>query len=218
MQLSIDNNRNTLTFGAIHPTTYYIKHSDGKFYRVTSNDTIESLQLYIVKMLNKNHNDSRRTLFSTPPTKESPSKKALRTRLVKFFVNRDDDYKKCDISAGFNQKGKQECYLLTGDSVEITKQAAAPIEVFHHNLKIQAKQMATALGIKFEDAKKQLSEKHKFSLNSLKSKYFETVNDEIQKNLSQYNPKNSPFDAFFVEHKIGGKKVYELVDAKINGR
>jgi hypothetical protein len=55
-------------------------------------------------------------------------------------------------------------------------------------------------------------------LKLAKMNYFDKVEAQIKQILSVPNPSNTPFDAYFVAKKKGDKFVYELVDAKLNGK
>lgn len=69
------------SFGAIHPTKYYVKLDDGAYHEVRSQKLIKSLQRKIITWLNKDYNSAQK---SKKQAKETAQSKALRERIVRF--------------------------------------------------------------------------------------------------------------------------------------
>lgn len=211
-----------VSFGAIHYTRFFVKWEDGHYYHATSPDVIKNLKRQIVSLLNKNFNNRKRGILSpSKPTKAWLKKNTLKNRLVKFFTNRDKDYEKRDEVRAFtryNDNNKPDCYILTGKHVIITDEEGKVIGRTTREVNEKAEIMSDNLCISLEEAKKTIRHESEREIQSAKRSFFDNVEAEIKRVLAIPNFANSPFDAFFVAKKKGDKYIYELVDAKINGR
>lgn len=206
------------SFGAIHPAKYYVKMEDGYYHEVRSQKLIKSLQRKIITWLNKDYNSSQK---GQKPTKETPASKALRERIVRFFNNRDTDYKKRPYTRSFyhtNSLGYVDTYILTGKSADIVENAAKPIEHVNRSIKQRADAIADFVGMDYSNAKKLSSKESEMELMIASRMYHDKARAAIRDILSKYSPENSRFDAFFVPHQKGKSVTYELVDAKFDGR
>lgn len=219
--MKIDGNQNNsaLSFSAIHPARFYVKCEDGEFHRVVSHKVIKSLRRKTVTWLNKDYYDEIRLTNGESIKKESVKDKALRERLVRFFVNRDPDYREKNIVRSFtttNGFREPELYILTGKSAEIVDNAAKKIENFHSDLKERAEILSDGYGIELEKVKKYITDRSVFQQNAIKRNYHDSLKDTIENILKVFDPKNSLFEAYFVPHAKGKNITYELVDAKFN--
>lgn len=206
------------SFGAIHPTKYYVKLDDGAYHEVRSQKLIKSLQRKIITWLNKDYNSAQK---NQKQTKETPQSKALRERIVRFFNNRDTDYKKRPYTRSFyhtNSLGYVDTYILTGKSAEIVENAAKPIEDVNRSIKNRADAIADFAGMDYTTAKKFATNESEWERMIAARMYHDKARATIRNILSRYSPENSRFDAFFVPHTKGNKISYELVDAKFDGR
>ena len=205
------------SFGAIHPSKYYLKCEDGTFQEVVSSKVIKTLQRKLIVWLNKAHNDSLRV---AQPAKKDADKN-IRERLVRFFVNRDKDYRTKSYARSFfttNRQKRNKAYILTGRSAEIVENAAKPIEKHHSDLKERAGIISDYNGIDFKEAKEYISKHSELERIAIIRDYHNKVRSTINKLLREYNPDNSLFEAYFVPHIKGKNIKYELVDAKFNGK
>ena len=153
--ISTYNTQNTprTSFGAIHPTKYYVKLDDGAYHEVRSQKLIKSLQRKIITWLNKDYNSAQK---SKKQAKETAQSKALRERIVRFFNNRDSDYRKRPYTRSFyhtNSLGYVDTYILTGKSAEIVENAAKPIEDINRTIKNRADAIADFAGMDYITAK-----------------------------------------------------------------
>lgn len=206
------------SFGAIHPTKYYVKLDDGAYHEVRSQKLIKTLQRKIITWLNKDYNSAQKSQKST---KETPQSKALRERIVRFFNNRDTDYRKRPYTRSFyhtNSLGYVDTYILTGKSAEIVENAAKPIEDVNRSIKNRADAIADFAGLDYATAKKFATNDSEWERMIAARMYHDKARATIRNILSKYSPENSRFDAFFVPHTKGNKISYELVDAKFDGR
>lgn len=218
--ISTYNTQNTprTSFGAIHPTKYYVKLDDGAYHEVRSQKLIKSLQRKIITWLNKDYNSAQK---SKKQAKETAQSKALRERIVRFFNNRDSDYRKRPYTRSFyhtNSLGYVDTYILTGKSAEIVENAAKPIEDINRNIKNRADAIADFAGMDYTTAKKFAANESEWERMVAARMYHDKARTTIRNILSRYSPENSRFDAFFVPHTKGNKISYELVDAKFDGR
>lgn len=210
---------NKTSFGAIHPAKYYVLLDDGIYHEVRSQKLIKSLQRKIITWLNKDYNTAQKANKTT--AKETEKSKALRERIVRFFNNRDTDYKKRPYTRSFfhtNSLGYVDTYILTGKSAEIVENAAKPIEEVNRSIKNRADAIADSGVLDFSTAKKFASSESEWELMVAARMYHDKARAAIRNILSRYSPDNSRFDAFFVPHTKGNKISYELVDAKFDGR
>ena len=83
--ISTYNTQNTprTSFGAIHPTKYYVKLDDGAYHEVRSQKLIKSLQRKIITWLNKDYNSTQK---SKKQAKETAQSKALREQIGRAHV------------------------------------------------------------------------------------------------------------------------------------
>lgn len=206
------------SFGAIHPTKYYVKLDDGAYHEVRSQKLIKTLQRKIITWLNKDYNSAQKNQKST---KETPQSKALRERIVRFFNNRDTDYRKRPYTRSFyhtNSLGYVDTYILTGKSAEIVENAAKPIEDVNRSIKNRADAIADFAGLDYTTAKKFATNDSEWERMIAARMYHDKARMAIRNILSRYSPENSRFDAFFVPQTKGNKISYELVDAKFDGK
>ena len=218
--ISTYNTQNTprTSFGAIHPTKYYVKLDDGAYHEVRSQKLIKSLQRKIITWLNKDYNSAQK---SKKQAKETAQSKALRERIVRFFNNRDSDYRKRPYTRSFyhtNSLGYVDTYILTGKSAEIVENAAKPIEDINRNIKNRADAIADFAGMDYTTAKEFAANESEWERMVAARMYHDKARTTIRNILSRYSPENSRFDAVFVPHTKGSKISYELVDAKFDGR
>lgn len=208
-----------LSFKAIHPTKFYVRCEDGKFHKVVDEDVIKLLRRKIVTQLNKDYYDKIRLTEGKPVKKEAESEKSMRERLVRFFVNRDADYRENNIVRSFSTTDiydEPEVFILTGKSTEIVNNEAKHFEDFHSDLRERAALLSDSYGIEVEKVKKYISDRSSYEKNAIARQYYDVLSSKIKKILKRFDPNNSLFEAFFVA-KVKGKNVkYELVDAKFN--
>ena len=218
--MQIDGYRHSgVSFSAIHPARYYVKCEDGNFHRAVSGEVVRTLQRKLVTWLNKDYYDEIRLTNGKPAKNETAGEKAIRERLVKFFVNRDSDYREKNIVRSFNTTNlfrETESYILTGKSAEIIDGAAKSIRDFNGDLRDRAEGLSEVYGIEVDKVKKYLSDRAAGQKLAVKREYHDGLKTVINRLLQHYNPKNTPFEAYFIP-KVKGKSVkYELVDAKLN--
>lgn len=208
-----------LSFSAVHPARYYVRCEDGAFHHVVAADVVKKLQRKLVTWLNKDYYDEIRLTAGKPIKNESNSEKVLRQRLVRFFMNRDTDYKEKNVVRSFNTTNsfqETESYILTGKSAEIIDGAAKSIRDFHGDIRDYAQGISEVYGIEVEKVKKYITDRFHGQKLAVKREYHDGLKAVIKRLLQYYNPKNSLFEAYFVP-KVKGKNVkYELVDAKFN--
>lgn len=213
---------NQTSFGSIHPTRCFVKWDDGYYYQATEKEVIKDLKRLIVSLLNKNINNERRGVQPlAKPTKAWIKKNALVERISKFFTNRDADYARHNEVRAFsrlNDNHKPEIFILTGKHIFIADDEGKNVGRIYRKSKEKAEVVSDNLGIPFEDAKKSVDMEFEHDLKLAKMNYFDKVEAQIKQILSVPNPSNTPFDAYFVAKKKGDKFVYELVDAKLNGK
>ena len=121
--MKIESSRNSiLSFQAVHPTRYYVRCEDGTFHHVVNSDVVKTLQRKLVTWLNKDYHDTIRLTTGKPVKNESVGEKTIRERIVRFFRNRDIDYREKNIVRSFNTTNvlrETESYILTGKSANI---------------------------------------------------------------------------------------------------
>ena len=220
-------NKSTPTFGAIHPCLYYVKVGDGSYKMITDPDLIKNtLQKKIVIWLNHDYNARMKaaqgsTVKSKP---ETPATKALRERLTRFFINRDEDYriKGQDRAASyFNTDmttGLVRPYIFTGKSIRILDSCADRIKQVQSQIKRLTEDLQGFYGFKYADAKAKAAAEFEPELLAAKSAYHETVMELLRSPQAKSDPKNTIFSAFFEETTKGKKKSYTLVNANFEQR
>lgn len=220
-------NKSTPTFGAIHPCLYYVKVGDGSYKMVTDPDLIKNtLQKKIVIWLNHNYNARMKaaqgsTVKSKP---ETPATKALRERLTRFFINRDEDYRIKGQDRGasyFNTDmttGLVRPYIFTGKSIGILDSCADRIKQVQSQIKRLTEDLQGFYGFKYADAKAKAAAEFEPELLAAKSAYHETVMELLRSPQAKSDPKNTIFSAFFEETTKGKKKSYTLVNANFEQR
>lgn len=218
--MQIDGLKNSaMSFQAIHPARYYVRCEDGRFHHAVSGDVVKTLQRKIVAWLNKDYNDEIRLTTGKPVKKESIGEKAIRERLVRFFINRDTDYRTKRVVRSFNTTNslrETESYILTGKSAEIVENEAQSIRNFHGDIRDRAEGISEYYGIEVDKVKKYISDKAESQEMAVKRGYHDNLKKLINKFLQMFDPKNSLFEVYFIP-KVKGKNVkYELVDAKLN--
>jgi hypothetical protein len=219
---TVCNNKQQINFGSIHPTRYFVKWDDGYYYQATTSDIIKKLQRQVVSLLNKNINNKRRGI--QPPAKPSKAwkkKNALVERLSAFFARRDSDYARHNEVRAFsryNDNHKPDSYILSGRHIVITEDEAKKIGRVQRKTNEQAEMISDNLGISYEEAKKNINPETMAEIRVVKADYFDNVEAQIRQVLATHDSANSPFDAYFVAKKKGDEYIYELVDAKINGK
>lgn len=207
------------SFGSIHPVRFYVKCEDGEFHQVVSGKVIKSLRRKLVTWLNKDYYDEIRLTESKSVKKESKNEKSLRERLVRFFVNRNSDYREKNIVRSFsttNRYREPEVYILTGKSTELVDNAAKPFENFHSDIKERAEFLSDSYGIEVEKVKKYISAQSSVQKNIVAKQYYDVLSKTIKKILAEFDPKNSLFEVFFVPSVKGKNVKYELVNATFN--
>lgn len=219
--------KSTPTFGAIHPCLYYVKVGDGSYKMVTDPDLIKNtLQKKIVIWLNHNYNARMKaaqgsTVKSKP---ETPATKALRERLTRFFINRDEDYRIKGQDRGasyFNTDmttGLVRPYIFTGKSIGILDSCADRIKQVQSQIKRLTEDLQGFYGFKYADAKAKAAAEFEPELLAAKSAYHETVMELLRSPQAKSDPKNTIFSAFFEETTKGKKKSYTLVNANFEQR
>lgn len=220
-------NKSTPTFGAIHPCLYYVKVGDGSYKMVTDPDLIKNtLQKKIVIWLNHDYNARMKaaqgsTVKSKP---ETPATKALRERLTRFFINRDEDYRIKGQDRGasyFNTDmttGLVRPYIFTGKSIGILDSCADRIKQVQSQIKRLTEDLQGFYGFKYAEAKAKAAAEFEPELLAAKSAYHETVMELLRSPQAKSDPKNTIFSAFFEETTKGKKKSYTLVNANFEQR
>lgn len=220
-------NKSTPTFGAIHPSLYYVKVGDGTYQMVMDSDLIKNtLQKKLVTWLNRDYNARMKaaqgsTVKSKP---ETPETKALRERLTRFFINRDEDYrvKGQDRAASyFNTDmttGLVRPYIFTGRSVSVLDSCAERIKQVQAQIKRLTEDLQGFYGFKYAEAKAKAAAELDSELQAAKSAYHETVMELLRSPQAKSDPKNTIFSAFFEAKTKGKKTTYELVNAKFEQR
>src|SRR5574344_1317932 len=195
------NNNINPSFGAIHPSKYFLKCEDGSNVEITSGELLKTLQRKLVGWLNKLHNDATNIMNGKSPKtlkSEKPEEKALRERLVRFFLNHDNDYANTRVvrsyyPMNYAEKGKQ--FILTGHSIHFVDDAAKPIGQVKGDIRAKAEILSEYYGIGNTKAKNYVHGEQDFDLKLAQKHYYESV------------------EAYFTP-KFKGKKIkYELVDA-----
>ncbi len=205
-------------FCAVHPAKYYLKCEDGQFHEVLSSKVIKSLQRKLVVWLNKTHNDSLRSI---QPIHKTDVDKNIRERVVRFFINRDKDYRAKSYVRSFyttNKERKTEAYILTGKSADIVEDAAKPIEMLHSYLKERAGVISDYNCIDLKEAKEFITKQAEVERMAVLRHYHNKAKFAIRRILQTIQPENSLFEAYFKPHPSGSSIKYELVDAKFNGK
>ena len=220
-------NKSTPTFGAIHPCLYYVKVGDGSYKMVTDGDLIKNtLQKKIITWLNHNYNKRMKMAqgSSVKARPETPATKALRERLTRFFINRDEDYrtKGQDRAASyFNTDmttGLVRPYIFTGRSVSVLDSCAERIKQVQSQIKRLTEDLQCFYGHKYADAKAKATSEFEPELMAAKAAYHETVMELLRSPAAKSDPKNTVFSAFFEETTKGKKKSYTLVNANFEQR
>lgn len=220
-------NKSTPTFGAIHPCLYYVKSGDGSYRMVTDGDLIKNtLQKKLVTWLNHNYNKRMKAAqgSSVKSRPETPETKALRERLTRFFINRDEDYrtKGQDRTASyFNTDmttGLVRPYIFTGKSIGILDSCADRIKQVQSQIKRLTEDLQCFYGQKYADAKTKATAEFEPELMAAKAAYHETVMELLRSPAAKSDPKNTVFSAFFEETTKGKKKTYTLVNANFEQR
>lgn len=212
--------RQAVSFEAIHPTKYYLRCADGQFHRVTNPDLIRRLQGRVVTWLNKSMHDSRRALEGNPrkvKSSETSAEKAMRERLVKFFVDNDKDYAKRSAvkSSYIGPKDKVSTYILTGDTVDLAGDGK-PIGKVHSNIRETREFMRSYYGISEEQANNYVSMSDALRLSQAKADYHKQSEEAVGKLMKNETIDRSTVVFYF--SPIVGKKSkkpskFELVNA-----
>ena len=222
-----NQNKSTPTFGAIHPCLYYVKVGDGSYKMVTDGDLIKNtLQKKIITWLNHDYNKRMKAAqgSSVKTRPETPATKALRERLTRFFINRDEDYrtKGQDRAASyFNTDmttGLVRPYIFTGRSVSVLDSCAERIKQVQSQIKRLTEDLQCFYGQKYADAKAKATAEFEPELMAAKAAYHETVMELLRSPAAKSDPKNTVFSAFFEETTKGKKKTYTLVNANFEQR
>lgn len=222
-----NQNKSTPTFGAIHPCLYYVKVGDGSYKMVTDGDLIKNtLQKKIITWLNHDYNKRMKAAqgSSVKSRPETPATKALRERLTRFFINRDEDYrtKGQDRAASyFNTDmttGLVRPYIFTGRSVSVLDSCAERIKQVQSQIKRLTEDLQCFYGQKYADAKTKATAEFEPELMAAKAAYHETVMELLRSPAAKSDPKNTVFSAFFEETTKGKKKTYTLVNANFEQR
>lgn len=219
--------KSTPTFGAIHPCLYYLKTGEDSYKLITDADLIKNnLQRKLITWLNHNYNARIKVAQGNfgKPKAESMESKALRERLVRFFVNRDSDYRVAgqDKAASYfntdNTTGLLRSYIFTGPSVSILESLGDKIKNVQHQIKVLTRDLQDFYRLKYIDAKDKAAKELEPELMAAKSTYHETVMRLLQSKEAKSNPKNTMFSAFFEAKTKGKKTTYELINAKFEPR
>ncbi len=209
-------------FGAVHPSKYFVKNQDGKYVEVKSVELVKTLQRKLIGWLNKQHNDNLNIVSGRAASVKpvNASEKPLFSRLVRFFINRDEDYKKNPIARSFYDLNRQkgaESYILTGHSISIVEDAAKPIRNVKRDIKVDSNEISDTYGLDLDKTKRFVSENSNIALLEATKTYFHSAKSVIRRVLQKFDKKNSVFEAYFTP-VIKGKKVkYELENATFNG-
>ena len=209
----------TLSFQAVHPARYYVRCEDGLFHHAVNSDVVKTLQRKLVTWLNKDYYDTIRLTTGKPVKNGSAGEKAIRERIVRFFRNRDVDYREKNIVRSFNTTNalrETESFILTGNSANIIDSAAKSIRNFNSELRNRAEGLSEVYGIEVHKVKKYVHDKASWEKSAVKREYHDGLKTIINRLLGHNDPKNSLLELYFVP-KVKGKNVkYELVDAKLN--
>ncbi len=198
------------TFVAIHPSRYFIRCEDGHFRQITNPDTIRSLQGKVIKWLNQPMYDAQRTLEGAPrkvKKNESVEEKALKDRLIRFFVNNDKDYRKRQVvkSVYLSPQGRESVspYILTGDTVDLAGDGK-PIRKVHNNIRESREYMKAYYGVSDEQASRYISASDANRLSQAKSDYHRQSEECVRKLMRDENVDRSTINLYF-EPVIGKK-------------
>lgn len=222
-----NQNKSKPSFGAIHPCMYYVKKGEQSYELVTDSELIKNvLQKKIVTWLNRNYNARvKAATGSTVKSKpETPETKALRDRLTRFFVNRDEDYRtkgQDRVASYFNtdsQTGLVRPYIFTGRSVSVLDTLADRIVQVQSQIKRLTDDLCGFYRMKYADAKVKASAELEYDLLAAKSAYHEEVMNLLRSPQAKCDPKNTVFSAFFEETTKGKKKSYKLINANFEQR
>jgi hypothetical protein len=217
-----DNSYRYPSFGAVHPARFFVRTEGGEFCEVTSRITVDRLRKHISKMLNRSRNEARKRAMGI--YKKSPAEKSetrtIREWLENVFIKHDEHYARRNEVSSFartNSMGETKAFFMTGDSVNISQDAAQPISDAWRYANDRAEVVSDNLKISYEKAKDYLKGEREDRISGAKYSYFSTVYNKIREILGQNELINSHLDMFF-DMKLSGKTVnYKLVDVKFNG-
>ena len=215
---NLNSNSQKVSFCSVHPARFFVKRENGEYFQITSKESSDKFRKYLSKLLSYDYNIQ---YSSNKYKKESAEQKSIRERLVRFFKNRDIDYKNKNIASSFlriNSQNEAEVYILTGNTATIMKNAANEIVNVQHRANERTEAIMSNFQINYNKARSMIKEEINTQVSYAKSTYFHKVWDEIRKILNLNDIKNSRFDAYFEPYKSGSKIKYRLVDAKFNGR
>lgn len=208
------NNFQKTSFGAIHPTKYFIKSPNNTFVQVTDTNTIKLLQRKIVGFLNKDANDRILTLQGKTPKPETDEIKTTRKRLMRFFAAHDKDYEQRRMVCSFydtRYKGTLP-YIFTGNSAEDVTNIAKPIGQLKSALHSKINSLRNRYGVSIEEARKMLP-KEEEALYNAQSNYYRTLYRIINEEVKPDKIGNSNFNLYFEPVKIKRKTDYNLLNA-----
>ena len=214
------------SFQAIHPTLFYLKVGENSYQQVTDPELVKSLQKKITTWLNHDYNIRLKELKGLPQkTKpETPETKAIRERITRFFVNRDQDFRYPNHDRAlsyFNTHmttGSLRSYLFTGKSAEVLDICAEKIKDVQSQIKRLTSDLEHFYGFKYSDAKERASKELEQELMLAKSNYHKRVLEVLSSPEEKANPVNTVFTAFFEPVTKGKKTSYNLINAEFEPR
>lgn len=209
------------SFTAVHPARYFIFDDDaGNWVRVESHDLIRTLQRKLITYLNYAHNLSQKPAGAKVKP-ESDLDKTLRERLVRFFKNRDKDYRHRNIARSVYDKtysGNLNPYILTGNTVDVANENGKMIGEAKKFIRDKINYAKHQLNMTESEAKDTLTSGDLYYRKDASNTYYKNIRSYISSVLKSGNPENSVFEAFFVPRKKGKRTSYELVHATMNGK
>lgn len=208
------------TFTAVHPARYFVADDTGNWVRADGKDLIRTLQRKLIGYLNYAYNLSQRAEGSKIK-KESDLDKTVRERLVRFFKNRDKDYRHRECARSVydtTYSGDLKPYILTGNSVDVANENGKIVGEAKKFIRDKINHAKYQLNMTENEAKDSLSSGDLYYRKDAANTYYKNIRTYISNILKSGNPENSTFDAYFIARKKGKRVSYELVQATLNGK
>ena len=209
---------NKPSFGAIHPTRYFVKAEDGSIYQIFDAETIKTLQRQLVTWLNKDKNNEKLIKSGKSPKPENALTKELRAKFVRFLKMHDSDYAANNVAKSFSENkpgGMLDSYIFTGASTGIIDSNAQKIVQVQSSIKDRVVNVSKQHFISLEEAKKIVKKEADWELEDVKRNYFYEIKEMLRKSLSSHSPKDSKLDVFYIPVKKGKKVEYKLYNARL---
>lgn len=210
---------NAPSFESVHPSRYFIRLDNGSFTQVTDGNLIRTLQRRLITWLNKKDIAGFEKPSKKPLSKAAEKERQLKDRLVKFFINNDNDYAHHRVVKSFYSDNRvtntTQSYIFSGQHTQILDEAAKPIGRIKADIKNKIATACEEYCLSPQEAKLKLSGPEDEFLLSAKVNYYDIVNKYLSRSEVKTNPKNTVFDVYYVPVKKGKKLDYQLYNAEL---